>query len=273
MILGCHLSIASLEEMSKTALSLETNTFQFFLRSPQAMNSKKKIFNDTDIKKLNELKISNPLAHAPFVANAASSKEFVRNRAIEIIKEDLESLNNINNSLYVFHPGAHVGDGIDIGIDRIINMLNKNLIKEQNTIILLETMTGKGTEIGGKFEDLAKIISAVNIKESIGVCLDTCHIWDAGYDIENNLEEVIEEFDDIIGLNYLKAIHLNNSLNDRGSKKDRHANLYNGKISIEAFENIINHEKLKNLPFYLETPVNTISDYKKDIELIKKIKH
>lgn len=273
--LGVHLPSSSLIGFSKMSEELEINTFQLFLRSPQMMNSKQKNFDKKDLDEFltnyNGIKIFNVLGHAPFVANAASSKDFVRTKSIDIIKEDLETLNLIPNSLYVIHPGSHVGDGVDIGIERIIDIYNKAMFKEQETILLLETMAGKGSELGKNFDELAKIIKGIEYKDKIGVCLDTCHVWDAGYDLENDFDGVLEEFDEKIGLDKLKAIHLNNSLNDCGSRKDRHSNLYNGKISTTFYERILNDKRTKEIPFYLETPFEKLEDYKKDLDFLKNL--
>lgn len=273
--LGVHLPSSSLVGFGKMSEQLNINTFQLFLRSPQMMNSKQKIYekNDLDefLKTYNNIKVYNILGHAPFVANAASSKEFVRNKSIDIIREDLETLSLIPNSLYVIHPGSHVGDGVDKGIERIIDIYNKAMYENQETFLLLETMAGKGSELGKSFDEIAKIIEGIKFKDKIGVCLDTCHIWDAGYDIENDFDGVFEEFDAKIGLDKLKAIHLNNSLNDCGSRKDRHSNLYNGKISSSFYERILNDEKTKNIPFYLETPFENLSDYNNDLEFLRNL--
>lgn len=188
-----------------------------------------------------------------------------------VMRDDIYRMSFFKNSLYNFHPGSHVGQGVDVGIDLIIDMLNRVLDPTQETIVLLETMAGKGTEIGRTFEELAQIIDGVRIKNKIGVCLDTCHIFDAGYDIVNDLEGVIDHFDAVIGLDKLKAIHLNDSKNVCGSRKDRHEKIGEGHIGLETFEKIINHPKLKHLPFYLETP-NELDGYQKEIELLKSIK-
>ena len=217
---------------------------------------------------MKENNFAEPLAHAPYTLNACSADERTREFAFETMKDDLNRLEKLPCKLYNFHPGSHVGQGVDVGIEQISEMLNKILTKEQTTTVLLETMSGKGTEVGRSFEELKRIIDNVIIKEKIGVCLDTCHINDAGYDIVNNLDGVIEEFDRIIGLDKLKAIHLNDSLNELGAHKDRHAKIGEGRIGVEALVKVINHPKLKHLPFFLETP-NELDGYAKEIQLLR----
>ena len=274
MYIGSHLSFSKgYENIGKTALSIGANTFQFFTRSPQGGQARE--LDLADVEKLNtiikEHEFDHILAHAPYTLNAASAKEYVREVAEMVMRDDIYRMSFFKNSLYAFHPGSHVGQGVDVGIDLIIDMLNRVLDPTQETIVLLETMAGKGTEIGRTFEELAQIIDGVRIKNKIGVCLDTCHIFDAGYDIVNDLEGVIDHFDAVIGLDKLKAIHLNDSKNVCGSRKDRHEKIGEGQIGLETFEKIINHPKLKHLPFYLETP-NELDGYQKEIELLKSIK-
>ncbi len=269
--IGCHLSISKgFYELGLEALKINANTFQFFTRNPRG--GKAKELDSEDISKLEKLmkenNIAEPLAHAPYTLNACSADERTREFAFETMKDDLNRLEKLPCKLYNFHPGSHVGQGVDVGIEQISEMLNKILTKEQTTTVLLETMSGKGTEVGRSFEELKRIIDNVIIKEKIGVCLDTCHINDAGYDIVNNLDGVIEEFDRIIGLDKLKAIHLNDSLNELGAHKDRHAKIGEGKIGIEALVKVINHPKLKHLPFFLETP-NELDGYAKEIQLLR----
>ena len=269
--IGCHLSISKgFYELGLEALKINANTFQFFTRNPRG--GKAKELDSEDISKLEKLmkenNVAEPLAHAPYTLNACSADERTREFAFETMKDDLNRLEKLPCKLYNFHPGSHVGQGVDVGIEQISEMLNKILTKEQTTTVLLETMSGKGTEVGRSFEELKRIIDNVIIKEKIGVCLDTCHINDAGYDIVNNLDGVIEEFDRIIGLDKLKAIHLNDSLNELGAHKDRHAKIGEGKIGIEALVKVINHPKLKHLPFFLETP-NELDGYAKEIQLLR----
>jgi len=269
--IGCHLSASKgYLNMGKEALSINANTFQFFSRNPRG--SKAKEIDIEDIEKYKTLAKENDfatiLAHAPYILNPCSSNEQNRILALEIMQDDLKRMEYIPNQMYNFHPGSHTGQGVETGINQIADMLNKLLKKEQTTKVLLETMAGKGSEVGSKFEEIKEIIDKVKLKEKIGVCLDTCHVYDAGYDIVNDLDKVIEEFDNIIGLQYLKAIHLNDSKNPFASHKDRHEIIGGGSIGIEGFKKIINHPKLKELPFYLETP-NELEGYKKEIEILR----
>lgn len=274
MYIGSHLSFSKgYEGLGKNALEIGANTFQFFTRSPQGGQAR--ALDLEDIEKLNiiikENNFDHILAHAPYTLNAASNKEYVREFAEMVMRDDLYRMSFFDNSLYNFHPGSHVGQGAEHGIELIIEMLNKILNPQQKTIVLLETMAGKGTEIGRTFDELAEIIQGVRVKNKIGVCLDTCHIYDAGYDIVNDLDGVLEEFDKKIGLNKLYAIHLNDSKNPFKSHKDRHEKIGEGYIGIETFEKIINHPKLKHLPFYLETP-NELEGYAKEIKLLRSIR-
>ncbi len=271
--IGCHLSSSSgFANMGKEALEIGANTFQFFTRNPRG--SKAKNIDKSDVDKLLELmnkhKFAKILAHAPYTLNPCSATKATREFAYLTMKDDLERMEFTPHQLYNFHPGSHTGQGIETGIDQIITLLNAVIKEEHTSTILLETMSGKGTEVGSKFEELKKIIDGVKLKDKMGVCLDTCHISDAGYDIINNLDDVIEEFDNIIGLERLKAIHLNDSLNPIGAHKDRHACIGKGEIGIDAIKNIINHPKLKNIPFLLETP-NDIQGYADEIKLLKEL--
>ena len=271
--IGCHLSSSKgFENMGKEALRIGANTFQFFSRNPRG--SKAKAIDEEDIKRFLELakenKFTKILAHAPYTLNACSADEKSRIFAFETMQDDLKRMEYIPGNLYNFHPGSHVKQGVEIGINFIADMLNNILWEDQSTTVLLETMAGKGTEVGRSFEEIAEIISKVNLKEKMGVCLDTCHVYDAGYDIVNNLEHVLDKFDEIIGLDRLKAIHLNDSKNPFESHKDRHETIGNGSIGIEAITRIINHPKLRNLPFFLETP-NELQGYKTEIELLKRL--
>lgn len=269
--IGCHLSTAKgFENMGKEALSIGANTFQFFTRNPRG--GKAKDIDEKDINALLELmkcnRFAKILAHAPYTLNACSADEKTRNFAKEMMKDDLRRMEYLPGNLYNFHPGSHVKQGVETGINYIVEMLNEVLKPEQTTKVLLETMAGKGTEVGKSFEEIAEIISKVNLKEHLGVCIDTCHIYDAGYDIVNNLDEVLEEFDRVIGLNKLYAIHLNDSKNPFNSHKDRHEKIGEGSIGIEALERIINHPKLRNIPFFLETP-NELEGYANEIKILK----
>lgn len=271
--IGCHLSASKgFMHMGEEALSIGADTFQFFSRNPRG--GKAKDIDEKDISAFLDLAEKNNLttilAHAPYTLNACSGDEKIRNFAIEIMKDDLERMEYIPNNLYNFHPGSHVGQGIDTGMDYIVNMLNTILRPEQTTTVLLETMAGKGTEVGRSFEELKQILDRVTLSEKMGVCLDTCHVYDAGYDIVNDLDGVLEEFDRIIGLDRLYAIHLNDSKNPFSSHKDRHEKIGKGSIGLEAITRIINHPKLRDLPFFLETP-NELPGYAEEITLLKKL--
>ncbi len=271
--IGCHLSTAKgYYRMGKEALSINANTFQFFTRNPRGGKAKK--VNYDDMRLLIELAESNNfatlMAHAPYTMNACSVEQGIRNFALQVMQEDLETLENLPNTYYVFHPGSHSGQGVERGIFLIANMLNAALTEEQKTTVLLETMSGKGTEIGKTFEELNAIIQLLDQKEKIGVCLDTCHVFDGGYDVANNLDGVLTEFDDKIGLEFLKAVHCNDSLNILGSHKDRHACIGKGTIGIDGMSRIINHPVLKKLPFYLETP-NDVPGYAEEISVLRKL--
>ena len=273
LYIGPHLSVAKgYYAMGKTALSIGANTFQFFSRNPRG--AKSKALNTDDIKKLYELMRDNNfgkvVCHAPYTVNPCSSSEENRNFAADIIKDDIARMELLPNNFYNFHPGCHVGQGVETAVKHISSALNKVLTCEQSTTVLLETMSGKGTEVGADFGELRNIIDAVELKDKIGVCLDTCHVFDGGYDIVNNLDNVIEEFDRIIGLKYLKAVHLNDSMNLLGSHKDRHAQIGKGQIGLKAFERIINNKYLKELPFYLETP-NELEGYAYEIQLLREM--
>ena len=269
--IGCHLSTTKgFKNMGVEALKIGANTFQFFTRNPRGGKAK-----EIDVKDIEELleiirdyKFSKVLAHAPYTLNACSADERTREFAIDTMKDDLLRMEYLPNNLYNFHPGSHVKQGVEIGIKYISDMLNDVLKPEQTTKVLLETMSGKGTEVGRSFEEIAEIISKVELKDHLGVCLDTCHIYDAGYDIVNDLDGVLDEFDKIIGLERLCAIHLNDSKNPFKSHKDRHEKIGEGFIGIEAISKIINHPKLKNIPFFLETP-NELEGYEKEIALLR----
>ena len=269
--IGCHLSTTKgYENMGKEALKIGANTFQYFTRNPRG--GKAEDINEKDILALRKLMEENNfakiLAHAPYTLNGCSADESTREFASEMMADDLERLKYLPTSLYNFHPGSHVKQGVDVGINYIVEMLNKVLKPEHTTIVLLETMAGKGTEVGRTFEEIAEIISRVELNEKMGVCLDTCHVYDAGYDIVNDLDGVLEEFDRIIGLDRLHAIHLNDSKNPFKSHKDRHEKIGEGEIGFEAIKRIINHPKLRNIPFFLETP-NELDGYAKEIEMLK----
>lgn len=273
LVIGPHITISKgFGKAAQIAVDMDANTFQFFTRNPRGGNAK--AFDDKDIAKFQKIRKENNfgplLAHAPYTMNLGGAKDDVYDFARRVIKEDIERMNSLGIEYMCFHPGSHVGGGIDFGIERIIKGLNEGITGDETLTILLETMSGKGTEIGYEFEQLRKIIDGVEHKERIGICLDTCHIFSAGYDIVNKLEEVLEDFDRIIGLDKLKAIHLNDSLMPFGAKKDRHAPLGEGEIGLNAIINILTHPKLKDLPFFLETPFDE-EGHKKEIKMIRDI--
>lgn len=272
--IGCHLSTSKgFLNMGKEIISLGGNTFQFFTRNPRGGAAKSLDLDDIEAFKTfaKENGIEVILAHAPYTLNACSADESTRNFAKEAFADDLRRMEYIPGNLYNFHPGSHVKQGVDTGIDYIVDMLNEVIKPDQTTMVLLETMAGKGSEIGRSFEEIRRIIDGVSLNSHLGVCLDTCHVYDAGYDIVSNLDLVLDEFDKVIGIDRLKAIHINDSKNPFESHKDRHEKIGEGYIGTDAFERIINHPKLRNLPFYLETP-NELSGYAKEIELLKSIR-
>ena len=255
--IGSHISSAKgYEAMGKQALKLGANTFAFFTRNPRGGSAKAIVPEDVERFRIlwQERGYGKIVAHAPYTLNACSDKVDTRRFAGEAFRDDLKRMEYTPGNDYNFHPGSHVGQGAEEGIRLISEMLNASLYPDMTTTVLLETMAGKGSEVGRSFEELREILDRTELSEKMGVCLDTCHVWDAGYDIVGNLDGVLTEFDKSIGLGRLKAIHLNDSLNDRGSHKDRHARIGEGYIGWEAFTRIINHPVLKNLPFILETP-------------------
>ena len=271
--IGCHLSASKgFYNMGCEALSIGANTFQFFTRNPRGGSAKD--IDPVDAKKLNDLIKENNfakiLAHAPYTLNACAEKEYVREFAFNTMLDDLKRMEYVPNNLYNFHPGSHVGQGVEKGIEMISGLLNSIMWKDQTTTVLLETMSGKGSEVGSKFEELREIIDRVELDEKLGVCLDTCHVYDGGYDIVNDLDGVLTQFDKIIGLDRLKAIHINDSKNPFASHKDRHEKIGDGSIGAEAFERIINHPALRDLPFYLETP-NELDGYAREIAFLKSL--
>jgi deoxyribonuclease IV len=270
--IGCHLSSAGgFEEMGKNALSIGADTFAFFTRNPRGGASK--AVSPEDAERLNNLLVSHDfgklVAHAPYTLNACSKDAKIRNFAKQCMGEDLQKMEYIPGNYYNFHPGSHVGQGIEAGIDMICEMLNGILKEEQHTTVLLETMAGKGSEVGSRFEELAEIIHRVELSDHIGVCLDTCHVHDAGYDIVNDLDGVLEEFDRVIGLPKLRALHINDSLNPLGSHKDRHARIGEGTIGTEAMLRVLSHPKLQGLPCILETPQKELSGYGAEIAMLR----
>ena len=256
--------------MARQIIKNGGNTFAFFTRNPRG--GKAKAIDETDIQNFLVLAQENHfgkiVAHAPYTLNACAAKEELRTFARETFADDLRRMEYTPGNYYNFHPGSHVGQGSEIGIQKIAEILNDVLTEEQTTTVLLETMSGKGTEVGRNFEELKKILNLVEKKSKMGICLDTCHVWDGGYDIVHDLDGVLNDFDHIIGLERLKAIHLNDSLNDCGSHKDRHARIGEGKIGMEALVHIIKHPALREIPFILETP-NDDSGWTEEIHVLK----
>lgn len=269
--IGSHLSISNgFEAIGRQALEIGANTFQFFTRNPRGGAAR--IIDIKDVQALQELMQKNGfsqiLAHAPYTMNLCSAKEQTREFAFNTLVDDLNRMEYLPDNLYNFHPGSHTGQGVETGIAQIADALNRAIKPEMHTTILLETMAGKGSEIGSRFSELRAIIDLVECKDKMGVCLDTCHIFDAGYDIVNDLDGVLAEFDREIGIDRLKAVHINDSMNYLGCHKDRHEKIGKGGIGIDAFERIINHRYLRDLPFFLETP-NDIDGYAKEIALLR----
>ena len=271
--IGCHLSSAKgYLHMAKDAVSIDANTFQFFTRNPRG--GRAKAIDPKDIAAFAayapEHGIERILAHAPYTLNPASDKQQTRDFALMVLAEDLGRMEETPHQLYNMHPGSAVGQPCEVAIAKIADALNQSLLPHQTTTLLLETMAGKGSEIGGTFEELAAIIAQVEPESHVGVCLDTCHVWDAGYDIVGDLDGVLEEFDRVIGLDRLHAIHLNDSMNARGSHKDRHARIGEGEIGFKALAAVTNHPKLRDLPFYLETPNPDLAGYAEEIAALRR---
>ena len=269
--IGCHLSSAKgFLAMGKEAVNIGANTFQFFTRNTRGGSAKALDLEDIRnyLSFAEEKGIGNILAHAPYTLNACAKDEGLRKFAFETMQDDLRRLEHLPGTMYNFHPGSHVSQGAEKGIELIAEHLNRLFEEEFSTTVLLETMAGKGSEVGRSFEELRAIMDKVDKREKLGVCLDTCHVFDGGYDVVNDLDGVLKEFDSVIGLDKLKAIHLNDSLNTLGCHKDRHAKIGEGGIGLAAMEKIINDERLRTLPFYLETP-NELPGYQKEIALLK----
>ena len=269
--IGNHVSASKgFYAMGKQALALGGDTFAFFTRNPRG--GKAKDIDPEDVKKLialmDEHNFGKLVAHAPYTMNVCAAKEDIRKFSVDMLKDDLERMEYLPGNYYNFHPGSHVGQGAEKGIELIADALNGVLRPEQNTIILLETMAGKGSEVGRNFEELRAIIDRVDVPEKLGVCFDTCHVWDGGYDIENDLDGVLAEFDKIIGLDRLYAVHFNDSMNDRDTHKDRHNKIGEGHIGAETLKHVVQHPLLQGKPFILETP-NEDDGYKKEIALIR----
>ncbi len=269
--IGCHLSVANgYLHMGQEALSINANTFQFFTRNPRGGRAKEIRIEDTE--GLNKLTRENDfaplLAHAPYTLNACSADLKIREFALMIMQDDLRIMEYIPGNLYNFHPGSHVGQGIEAGINLIVDALNQSLKPDSTSTVLLETMSGKGSEIGSSFEEIQTILTRVELSDKMGVCMDSCHLYSAGYDIVNNLDAVLDQFDQIIGLSRLKAFHLNDSMMPFRSRKDRHEKIGKGTIGLDALIRLINHPKLKGIPFNLETP-NELAGYKEEIRILR----
>ncbi|MEE0845402.1 MAG: deoxyribonuclease IV [Eggerthellaceae bacterium] len=270
--IGCHLSISKgFLAIAQQAVGLGASTFQFFTRNPRG--GKAKAIDPSDVRAFREYAdeqgIHRILAHAPYTLNPASQTEKTREFARQTLAEDLARMENTPGQLYNMHPGSHVGQGAETGIELIASALNEALRPDQTTTLLLETMAGKGSEIGRSFEELAAIIDRVDLKDKVGVCLDTCHVWDGGYDIAGDLDGVLREFDRTVGLGRLRAIHLNDSLNPCGAHKDRHARIGEGFIGFDALSAVTRHPLLRDLPFYLETPQEDVSGYADEIARLR----
>lgn len=271
MLIGNHLSASKgYAAMGKAALALDANTFAFFTRNPRG--GKAKEIDEKDVEKFlnfaKEHEFGKIVAHAPYTMNLCAAKEDVRSFLKEMLLDDLKRMEYTPYNYYNFHPGSHVGQGAEKGIALIAEALNEALKPEQTTTVLLETMAGKGTEVGRTFEELREILDRVELNDKMGVCLDTCHVWDGGYDIVNDLDDVLNEFDRVIGLDRLKAVHFNDSMNDCGSHKDRHAKIGEGKIGAEAMRRVALHPLLEGRPFILETP-NDDEGYRREIQMVR----
>ena len=271
--IGCHLTISKgFAAMGRQAISLGGNTAQFFTRNPRGGRARE--LDPEDIHAFLALSEQNAfgpfIAHAPYTINPCAESEKTLEFAHMTMADDLRRLDFLKNCYYNFHPGSHVGQGVEKGIEKIAETLNTVMYPEQKTTVLLETMAGKGSEIGGRFEELREIIDRVNLQDKVGVCLDTCHVSDGGYDIVNDLDGVLTEFDKVIGLKRLKALHLNDSMNPIGSHKDRHQKLGQGFLGLETFRNIMKHPALKSLPKVLETP-NELPGYAAEIALLREM--
>lgn len=271
MLIGNHLSASKgYAAMGKAALALDANTFAFFTRNPRG--GKAKEIDEKDVEKFlnfaKEHEFGKIVAHAPYTMNLCAAKEDIRSFSKEMLLDDLKRMEYTPYNYYNFHPGSHVGQGAETGIALIAEALNEALKPEQTTTVLLETMAGKGTEVGRTFEELREILDRVELNDKMGVCLDTCHVWDGGYDIVNDLDGVLNEFDRVIGLERLKAVHFNDSLNDCGSHKDRHAKIGEGKIGAEVMRRVVLHPLLEGRPFILETP-NDDEGYRREIQMIR----
>ena len=273
LTIGSHISSAGgYEAMGKRAVKMNANTFAFFTRNPRG--GKAKEIQQEDVERYKEIsrqhEFGKIVAHAPYTMNACAAKEDLREFAKNILTDDLKRMDYIPGNYYNFHPGSHVGQGVQTGIEKIAQVLNAVLKPEWNTTVLLETMAGKGTEVGGNFEEIRQIMDLVECREKLGVCMDTCHLWDGGYDIVGGLDGVVEEFDRVIGLEHLKAVHLNDSKNPLGSHKDRHEKIGEGHIGLDALAAVVQHPKLRHLPFILET-TNDEAGWAEEIRTLRDI--
>lgn len=272
--IGCHLSCSKgFTAMERDAERIGATTFQFFTRNPRGSSVKALDLEDIRefLKRKEEKGLGTLVAHAPYTLNACSADEKVREFARNTMADDLARLEHTPGNVYNFHPGSHVKQGTETGIRLIAETLNAILKPEQSTIVLLETMAGKGSEVGSRFEELREILDRVELSEKMGVCLDTCHVWDGGYDIAGDLDGVLTEFDRIVGLSRLKAVHLNDSMDPLGARKDRHARIGEGHIGLDALVRVVNHPALRELPFCLETP-NDLEGYKREIGLLRSLR-
>lgn len=272
--IGCLLSIGrGYFSMAKLSKKIGANTFQFFTRNPRGGAMKK--IDEEDMRLFNAFLLENDfgkvVAHAPYTLNPCSDKEYVREFGRSVIKEDLEIMEMMPGNIYNFHPGSHVGQGLDVGIQYTTNLLNEVLSEDMTTIVAIETMAGKGTEIGRNFSEIKRIIDGVDLKEKVGVCLDTCHVFESGMDIREGIDEILLNFDREIGLEKLVALHLNDSKNECGARKDRHELIGNGSIGLETFSEIVNDERLQKLPLILETPTDE-EGHRVEIELLRSLK-
>ena len=273
MLIGCHLSAADgFRGLARDALFVGANVFQFFTRNPRGGAAKP--IDPADVADYlataREHAFGPILAHAPYTLNPCSAKPETREFARDVFADDLARMERVPGNLYNFHPGSHVGQGVEAGIGQIVETLDAVLRPEQTTTVLLETMSGKGSEVGGRFEELRAILDRVGLSDRMGVCLDTCHVSDAGYDLIGDLDGVLREFDRVVGLDRLRAIHLNDSKNPRGARKDRHARIGEGCIGLDALVRVVRHPLLRDLPFYLETPQDELSGWRDEIALLRK---
>lgn len=271
LIIGAHMSVAKgLDKAAEDTVRIGANTMQFFSRNPRG--SSFKTYSQTEVERFQQIRkecdFGPLLAHAPYTLNLASAQEKVYEFACMVMREDIARMDALGIEYMVFHPGSHTGIGTEAGIQNIINGLNQAITGKEQITVLLETMSGKGSEIGVTFEELKAIRDGVKYPERIGVCLDTCHVFSAGYDIVNNLDQVLDEFDRVLGLELLKAIHMNDSMMPFGARKDRHATIGDGEIGKEVLVNIMNHPRLQGIPIYLETPLED-EGHKEEIEMMK----